>query len=381
MNKTIMGRMDMKREGTIKVLLSVIVAATLLAGCGKQAGYGGEGHFKDACLNESYHETEMMNVKGEKVDVSSDNIFLIQKYGYGLTYPDSWQESDATDLIKANLSADGKFTLYICTEAVMEAYAALSENPYATSDDYDAVYQKLWDTGYALFGISSVDGEGGFEKDFSSVEKIGTLGGKNYYFAYNDELPKEGYTEKELQAIQRGIGALDEIRDGLIIFPETETDYEARDKEMADKASGISFSSFAVTDLNGNPVSQDIFKDYDVTMINVWATWCGPCRRELPDIQAAYEKLPTNANIISICDDAGQETELAGQIVEKVGIQYAVLVPDDAMDEFLNEYISAFPTTFLVDKEGNVIGQPIVGVPRADDVTQYYLDYIGSALQ
>lgn len=61
------------------------MAATLLTGCGKQAGYGGEGHFKDACLNESYHETEMMNVKGEKVDVSSDNIFLIQKYGYGLT--------------------------------------------------------------------------------------------------------------------------------------------------------------------------------------------------------------------------------------------------------------------------------------------------------
>ncbi|MGN0388379.1 MAG: TlpA family protein disulfide reductase [Suilimivivens sp.] len=150
---------------------------------------------------------------------------------------------------------------------------------------------------------------------------------------------------------------------------------------MADKASEISFSSFAVTDLNGNAVTQDIFKDYDVTMINVWATWCGPCRRELPDIQAAYEKLPANVNIISICDDAGQETELAGQIVEKVGIQYAVLVPDDAMDEFLNEYISAFPTTFLVDKEGNVIGQPIVGVPQADDVTQYYLDYIGSALQ
>lgn len=342
----------MKRNGIARVLLSVILAATLFTGCGKQAGYGGEGHFKDACLNETYHDTEMMNVKGEKVDISSDAVYLMQNYGFGFSIPDSWNESDATELFKADYPEDGKFAILISTEA-----------------------------GYVLFGICCVDGESGFEKDFSNVEKIGTLEGKNYYFAYNDELPKEGYSKKELQAIQLGIDSLDEIRDSLIIFPETEIDYEAKNKETAEKASGIDLFSFAVTDLDGNPVSQDIFKDYDVTMVNVWATWCNPCRRELPDIQAAYEKLPANANIISICDDAGQETELAGQIVEKVGLRYAVLVPDDAMDALLKEYISAFPTTFLVDKEGNVIGQPIIGVPQADDVTQYYLDYIGSALQ
>ena len=372
----------MKRKGITGILLSVMLTTMLLAGCGKQAGYGGEGHFKDACLNKTYSDEEMLNVKGEKVDISSPELFLIQQYGFGFSIPNSWNEkSDATELLKANYPEDGKCAILISTEAVQAEFDALYDKLDASSEDYDDVYQKMWDTGYALFGICCTDGESGFEKDFSSVEKIGTLEGKNYYFAYNDELPKEGYSEKELQAIQLGIDSLEEVRDSLIIFPETEIDYEAQNKETAEKASGIDLSSFAVTDLNGNAVSQDIFKDYDVTMINVWATWCNPCRRELPDIQAAYEKLPANANIISICDDAGQETELAGQIVEKVGLQYEVLVPDDAMDELLNEYISAFPTTFLVDKEGNVIGQPIIGVPQADDVTQYYLDYIESGLE
>ena len=54
------------------------------------------------------------------------------------------------------------------------------------------------------------------------------------------------------------------------------------------ETSGIDLSSFEIVDLNGDTVTQDIFKDYDITMINIWATWCGPCRSELPEIQAAY---------------------------------------------------------------------------------------------
>ena len=226
----------MKRKGITGILLSVMLTTMLLAGCGKQAGYGGEGHFKDACLNKTYSDEEMLNVKGEKVDISSPELFLIQQYGFGFSIPNSWNEkSDATELLKANYPEDGKCAILISTEAVQAEFDALYDKMDATSEDYDAVYQKMWDTGYALFGICCTDGESGFEEDFSSVEKIGTLEGKNYYFAYNDELPKEGYTEKEFQAIELGIGALDEIRDGLIIFPETEIDYEAQNKETVEK--------------------------------------------------------------------------------------------------------------------------------------------------
>ena len=147
------------------------------------------------------------------------------------------------------------------------------------------------------------------------------------------------------------------------------------------ETSGIDLSSFEIVDLNGDTVTQDIFKDYDITMINIWATWCGPCRSELPEIQAAYEKLPENANIISICHDAADDTEIANAIVEKMGMEFAVLVPNEELDQSVFTYLMAFPTTVFVDKEGHMVGDAVIGVPAADDVTQAYLDYIDAALE
>ena len=58
----------MKRKKCFSIFITVALMTALFTGCGKQAGYGGEGHIKDACLNEAYSEQEMLNVKGEKVE-------------------------------------------------------------------------------------------------------------------------------------------------------------------------------------------------------------------------------------------------------------------------------------------------------------------------
>ena len=63
----------------------------------------------------------------------------------------------------------------------------------------------------------------------------------------------------------------------------------------------IDMSSFKTVDLEGNEVTQDIFKDYDMTMINVWTTWCPYCIEEMPELETVYQKLPENVNFITIC--------------------------------------------------------------------------------
>lgn len=141
----------------------------------------------------------------------------------------------------------------------------------------------------------------------------------------------------------------------------------------------LDFSSFYTTDLEGNEITQEIFRDYDVTMINVWATWCEPCREEMPEIQKAYEQLPENANIISVCMDANGNEALAAQIAEKAGIKFEVLIAKDILADQVNG-ISSFPTTVFVDSEGHSIGEPIIGVRSGVDVTQFYLENINGLL-
>ena len=60
------------------------------------------------------------------------------------------------------------------------------------------------------------------------------------------------------------------------------------------------FPEFKTTDSNGNEVTEKIFADKDITMVNVWGTFCGPCINEMPELQKIYESLPKNANLIGI---------------------------------------------------------------------------------
>ena len=63
------------------------------------------------------------------------------------------------------------------------------------------------------------------------------------------------------------------------------------------------FPEFKTTDTNGNEVTEKIFSDKDITMVNVWGTFCGPCINEMPELQKIYESLPKNANLIGIAAD------------------------------------------------------------------------------
>ena len=144
-----------------------------------------------------------------------------------------------------------------------------------------------------------------------------------------------------------------------------------------------SFTAQDVSQGYDNPatVTQDIFAPYDITMVNVWATWCGYCVKEMPELARLKDMLPENVNMISICDDATSEVELAYQILETTGAtNFPTLIPSEEMYSQLLGYVYSFPTTYFVDSEGVAVGY-ITGVPSMENAADAYLEIIGKALE
>lgn len=107
------------------------------------------------------------------------------------------------------------------------------------------------------------------------------------------------------------------------------------------------------------------FADYDLTMINIWGTWCSWCVKEMPDIQAVYAGKADNINVITICEDADQNLEACLEILESVGAEFKTYAPNNDLYKNLIRNIKGFPTTLFVDSEGNLVGEPAVGARDA----------------
>lgn len=131
---------------------------------------------------------------------------------------------------------------------------------------------------------------------------------------------------------------------------------------------------FTLVDQNGDTHTLSDYKGKTV-FLNFWATWCGPCQKEMPDIQALYEKYGMNEEDLVVLGMANPKTEdhpqnsdvdleSVKQFLEDNNYTYPVAM-DTTGDVFSSYYISAFPTTFMIDKDGNVFGY-VTGTLTAD---------------
>ena len=119
--------------------------------------------------------------------------------------------------------------------------------------------------------------------------------------------------------------------------------------------------SFTTKDLDGNEIrSEDLFRGHELTMLNVWATWCGPCKGELPELgKLAREFEAKNCQIVGICLDGDEEADTAKKLLEEAGAEYFNITAPENMLEVLP--VTSIPTTYFVDSEGHVVGERIVG--------------------
>lgn len=153
------------------------------------------------------------------------------------------------------------------------------------------------------------------------------------------------------------------------------TDPVSAEAAMVKSIKGLTFDTI---DLEGNKVTSDILSKYDVTMINIWATWCPPCRAELPEIAKLYEAFKDKGcNVIGITGDVSPEKqdalETAKKLITDAGCKYTIVQYNDTLKMLLNN-LKAWPTTIFVDKKGNIIASSvndiIIGSRDLDEFTE-----------
>ena len=128
---------------------------------------------------------------------------------------------------------------------------------------------------------------------------------------------------------------------------------------------------FETTDFDGNPVSSvDIFKENKLTIIKLWGTYCGPSIMEMPGLEDLSGRLAEKGcAIVGVVIDVagtGDTTglEAAKDIVTQTGVTYLNVFPWDTLGrDFPAEFI---PTTYFVDSEGRLVGDPVIGANEAD---------------
>lgn len=120
--------------------------------------------------------------------------------------------------------------------------------------------------------------------------------------------------------------------------------------------------SFETQTLQGDPItSEELFSGHKVTLVNVWATWCGPCVHELPDLERLNASLAEkDCQVIGVCQDAANDemTAEALQVLAGSGISYPNLV---FTSDLLFANVSFFPTTFFIGEDGTILTAPVEG--------------------
>lgn len=150
----------------------------------------------------------------------------------------------------------------------------------------------------------------------------------------------------------------------------TEGTKEAEERAAAETTKLENIGEFSMEDIEGNTYTQEMFADYDLTMVNVFTTWCTPCVREIPDLEELDKDMKDQGiQVVGIVLDgldgsgkADEETvEKASLLAEKTGASYPFLIPDAGYLNGRLSAIDAVPETFFVDKEGNIVGETYSG--------------------
>ena len=119
------------------------------------------------------------------------------------------------------------------------------------------------------------------------------------------------------------------------------------------------FITFEGTDLEGNADSQEVFSQSKLTMVNVWATYCNPCLREMPGLgELAAEYDCSEFQIIGIVSDVmeGEDQSLVEDLIQQTGANYPHLLANDSIGQAILSSVSGVPTTFFFDGEGAYLG-------------------------
>ncbi len=156
----------------------------------------------------------------------------------------------------------------------------------------------------------------------------------------------------------------------------SQTDDAQSNDSAASESSDDSAETFQLTftakDLDGNEVDQSVFANAKLTMMNIWATFCGPCINEMPELGELAAEGGTDYQIIGVCADLNGTQDMledAKEIVSQTKANYLHLQPAEDLYPVLTAS-SSVPVTFFFDSEGKLVGKGILGAQDKDTWSQ-----------
>ncbi|MBO5998548.1 MAG: TlpA family protein disulfide reductase [Lachnospiraceae bacterium] len=356
----------MKRKSTCLLIFVAAIAAALLMACSAEERPGS--------VKETDAETQAEAVEPDPVPAAV--TFDLKQGGVSFDLPEKLQHLKG--VIQPGYGQEIERGSGIFISAL--TYCAMTEEKYSelvakgpglTQEDMDFTAPRLID----MVHIFAIDGERSLEDLDRELQRyglsadgfrgLGSAGEYNFFYMadpYADILDEQFVFDEGFR----------EEYDGLIPAfddPSWIRIYEPQGTAAASAGTAVRFET---VDLNGSPVSsEEIFSQHTLTMVNIWGTYCGPCIREMPDLEVLSQRLKEKdcAIIGIVCDVRGtNDTEViksAEEIIAQTGVTYLNLIPWDTLWETLpSEYI---PTTYFVDSEGNIVGEAAVGARGADD--------------
>ena len=264
-----------------------------------------------------------------------------------------------------NDNADAIKYAYISWSEMTEEQKEAEVDKMGTA--YDDWYNSLAKVG--AIGIYDEDSEKELDKITGCTEhkEIGSSSDGKYKYYLSTNKDADESLKKEVEEIDVTLTEMTPFQK-LSAFDQPQETSNAGDSTNVGK--------FETKGVDGKDYTEKVFSDYDLTLVNIFTTWCSPCVNEIPELEKLYEEMKekgvgvVGVVLDTVGDDGKQDdaaVKKAGVLQEKTKASYPFLIPDSTMMNGRLNGISAFPETFFVDKEGNIVGETYSGSHSLDE--------------
>ena len=282
-------------------------------------------------------------------------------------------------VIAASLAISVLFAFTGCGNSSSTTNTKQESSSTTETGSTDELNKKLDDL-YQQENQLFADHKDAWDKVFGLMNKNtdGDAMNENYadFLASTVESNKDSFSEEEYETLSKDIETIRGIEEEIAKLEKESAASESSDNasSKSDESTGV-FQGFKGKDLDGNDVDDSLFAKNKVTVVNFWFSGCKPCVGELSKLNELNEKLKEmGGEVVGINTDTLDNNE-AGiketkEILKAQGASYKNLTFDS--NSTVGKYagnIMAFPTTVLVDKDGNIVGEPFMG--GIDDQSNY----------
>lgn len=282
-------------------------------------------------------------------------------------------------VIAASLAISVLFAFTGCGNSSSTTNTKQESSSTTETGSTDELNKKLDDL-YQQENQLFADHKDAWDKAFGLMNKntAGDTKNENYadVLASTVESNKDSFSEEEYETLSKDIETIRGIEEEIAKLEKESAASESSDNasSKSDESTGV-FKGFKGKDLDGNDVDDSLFAKNKVTVVNFWFSGCKPCVGELSKLNELNEKLKEmGGEVVGINTDTLDNNEArikeAKEILKAQGASYKNLTFDS--NSTVGKYagnIMAFPTTVLVDKDGNIVGEPFMG--GIDDQSNY----------